>query len=284
VLCCVWVVLCRLLLLLCLFGVVFSVCCFFFFQAEDGIRDRDVVADRFAWCYVCAMPSCYSGNARLTNRDLFTASSARNTGAVYAKFPYLVFADDQSLLMPSWWKTVKKASKARRIIAGAYQKVEYFQVQSGQLINPNQIVVASYDCRWPQGSPTGAVKISGEQLYGCSFGIPKEYFLDVNGFDEICDPIGMEDAHLGMRLDWAGHEILYDRAMLTIELNDPKQAERDSRSEKEGYLIRERLNLPLDQLGYFNKLAQFGVYRRFFQNKPFDASWMVLDLLYGIGT
>lgn len=172
---------------------------------------------------------------------------------------------------------------ARSIIAGAYQKVKAFQVDNGQLTNPEKLIVSSYDCRWPQGSSSGAVKISGDQLYGCSFGIPKEFFLEVNGFDEICDPIGMEDAHLGMRLDWAGHEIMYDRAMLTIELDDPSEADPTHKLGKV-CRTRDRLNLQIERLDYLKKLAHFGVYRRFFKDKPFDASWMVLDLLYGMRT
>jgi hypothetical protein len=86
--------------------------------------------------------------------------------------------------------------------------------------------------------------------------------------DELCDPIGGEDYHLGLRLEWAGAHVLYSRALLTIEgsVHDhgPVPIRADRVLEPEAYMAR---------------LREFGVHERTTDGRH-DSSHMVLDIAY----
>ena len=79
------------------------------------------------------------------------------------------------------------------------------------------------DSRWPIGGDAHWSALAGSRLFGCSFGAPLALLLEVNGFDELCDPIGGEDYHLGIRLEWAGTPLYYSRRMLTMESEELHQ-------------------------------------------------------------
>jgi len=42
--------------------------------------------------------------------------------------------------------------------------------------------------------------------------------VELNGYDELCDPVGGEDYQLGLRIEFAGVPIFYCRAMLAVEV------------------------------------------------------------------
>jgi glycosyltransferase involved in cell wall biosynthesis len=226
---------------------------------------------RFAFQYVPAKPTPYSGAHRLTTADCFAAASARNTGIIYATRAYIVFADDVSVPQPRWWARVKAAAAGGYVVAGAYQKHYEVQVSGGLLVHSRPFD-AGIDSRWQLGDDTRPVRVAGSQLFGCSFGAPRSVLLDVNGSDEICDPVGGEDSNLGCRLEWSGHEILYDRAMLTIESEElhvgpaPRRVMRST-----------------TPYAYMLRLREFGLTERAVHG-AWDNSFMTCDLLFGIRT
>lgn len=215
-------------------------------------------------------PNIYQGKDRKTKTEMFAASNARNTGILLSSGSYIVFADDVAVLMPTWWTAVKDGHKYSRIICGAYQKHFDMIVEKGVLVS-SRFHQAGNDSRWNFGSDSGPVQISGQSLFGCSLAIPAKDILDINGFDELCDSIGGEDYHLGIRLENNGKRIHYDRRMFTIESeelhNQPKLMLRDDRL--------------LDAPSYNAKLKDFGVK---FRKAPgrCDSSHMVLDILLGL--
>ena len=188
-------------------------------SAERSAGLARIVRGRFDFRHVPPKPSPYSGPHRLTTREYFSAASARNTGIVYARHPYVAFVDDLSVLIPGWWKEVRRAARLRYVVAGAYQKHHEMSVEGGVLVR-SRSEPADVDSRWEIGEAGPLVAIPGGQLFGSSLGVPRDVLLAVNGFDELCDTARGEDYQLGLRLDWAGNAIYYSRAMLTVESAD----------------------------------------------------------------
>ncbi|MFA9220245.1 MAG: glycosyltransferase family 2 protein [Sediminibacterium sp.] len=214
-------------------------------------------------------PNIYQGAGRKTKTEMFSPSNARNTGILLSSGDYLIFADDVSILMPGWWFAAKQAAEKRMIVCGSYQKHFEMVVENGNLIS-SRSHQGGIDSRWNGGNNGNPVLIQGSQLFGCSFGIPALDILAVNGFDEVCDSIGGEDYHLGIRLNNIGLRIYYDRRMFTVESeelhNQPFLMLRDDRL--------------LDEGAYNMRLAEFGVKERKAPGRC-DSSHMVLDVLYG---
>jgi hypothetical protein len=240
----------------------------------DGLHSSErttlvgrVVDERFAHRHVPAKPTPWNGPQRLTRRDYFAAASARNTGIVYAKSPYVVFVDDCSVLMPDWWQEVRAAARHGYVVAGAYRYHHDVVVEKGILVSsvPDW---SGLDTRWKQGEE-GLVEIGGGNLFGCSFGAPRQLLLEANGFDELADPIGGEDYQLGIRLEWLGARIFYSRRMLTVESADVVHGPSPV-----------RLGRHTDPAAYMERLREYGVGHRS-TDGDWDNSHMVLDLTYG---
>jgi hypothetical protein len=92
----------------------------------------------------------------------------------------------------------------------------------------------------------------------------------LNGFDELCDVIGGEDWHLGIRLEWSGSAIYYSRRMLMTK--SANLAQRDG--------TPLRLDKLTDEQFYMQRLLDFGVTQRATEGR-YDSSHLLLDILYG---
>lgn len=230
----------------------------------------EVAGDRLPFAYLPAKPTPLNGPYMRTTRPLFAAASARNTGIVAASSPYVAFIDDCAVPMPGWWEEVREAARHQYIVAGAYQKHAGVDVTGG-ILRSSQPLAGGIDSRWNLGEDTRVVPLAGGRLYGSSFGIPRQLLLEINGFDELCDPIGGEDYDLGVRLELAGHRLFYSRSMLTIESQDHHSAQP----------CPPRIDPVLEEAQYFERLAQFGVSTRSTDGRC-DASHMVLDLVFGL--
>jgi hypothetical protein len=241
-------------------------------DAARGQRFAACARGRFPVVHVAPKPTPYQGPWRKTSRDCFAAANARNTGLVYACAPYVVFADDCALPMPGWWRAVRRAAANGDVVTGAYQKRWDMRVANG-VLERGRLEPAGLDSRWPLGDDARPVPVGGGELYGASFGAPRELLLSVNGLDELCDSIGGEDYQLGLRLAHTGATILYDRAMLTVE------------SEELGRLGTpyRRYDREISEGDYMARLAAFGLDRRSTTGRC-DASHMVLDVTLGTGS
>lgn len=212
----------------------------------------------------------YQGPYRKTKTEMFSPSNARNTGILLSEGTYLVFADDVAVLMPSWWNSVKEAAARNLIVCGSYQKHFEMEVENGVLVKSRYHEMGK-DSRWKDGNDHHPVSIPGQSLFGCSLGIPAKDIIDVNGFDELCDSIGGEDYHLGIRLNNAGKKVWYDRRMLTIESEELHS--------QPFLMLRDDRLLPDGE--YMKKLKEFNVHRRLAPGRP-DSSHMILDILLGL--
>lgn len=236
---------------------------------DDGSRAnylKDLVGSDFKFIHETPKDNAYQGKRRITQKEYFSPSSARNTGFILSSGEYVVFVDDVGVLMPTWWDAVKEAANEKRITCGAYQKHFEMVVEYGKLIS-SRAHHGGIDSRWIL-SNNQPVVINGGQLFGCSFGIPAFAFESVNGFDEICDSIGGEDYHLGIRLNHAGYKIWYDKRMLTIESEELH--------DQDYKMVRDDRLMDKDQ--YMEKLKQYRVNSRYSSGK-YDSSNFILDVL-----
>jgi hypothetical protein len=163
-------------------------------------------------------PCVWQGPHRLTSKDYFAASNARNTAICYAKDGWIAFVDDLSVLMPGWLKAAREAIAQNYIACGAYQKVCSLIVEDG-LAKSWDSPPRGVDPRWVTGDDAKAVDCPGCYLFGCSVLAPVEAFLKINGWPEACDStgVGAEDPFTGNTLEATGHKLKYDRRMFTLE-------------------------------------------------------------------
>jgi glycosyltransferase involved in cell wall biosynthesis len=239
------------------------------FSEERGDRFTQIVAGRFPLRHVPAKPSPYNGSHRLTRSEYFAASSARNTGLVYATKPYVVLVDDSAVPMPGWWSEVVQGCRHGYLVSGAFQRHWSMRVEKGALVS-SRMLPAGQDSRWDLGDEDLVMPIEGGQVYTPSFAAPRQALVDIGGFDELCDTIGGEDYQLGIRLEHAGHRLFYSRRMLTIESEEQERA-------GPSYW---RIDPTLSESRYMERLREFGVTKRAFEARH-DASHMILDVLYG---
>lgn len=187
------------------------------FHADDPGR-RDAFSKLTHWpiTHVTPKPTVWQGKHRLTKIDYFAAANARNTAICLAPDGWIAFVDDLSVLMPGWLGGVRRGMAGNYGVLGSYKKVKDLVVDNGEVksFTPNP---SGVDSRWSLGSDTAAVHMNAADLYGCSFALPIEWLLNVNGFDENCDSLGSEDSILGARLQNMKYPFKYDLRMLTYE-------------------------------------------------------------------
>lgn len=138
-------------------------------------------------------PSPWQGPQRLTRRDFWAASNARNTGIVLAGADYVAFLDDRCRPGPRWLAEIRKGAGARAsVLCGAYDKLD------GDTLIPDHRM---------KFRPKGQRGCSGGWLYGGNFALPLPWLLAVNGFEEGVDGLAGEDCILGRMLANRGYRI-----------------------------------------------------------------------------
>lgn len=199
-----------------------------------GLQIRTVMVDFFArertpnhWFdfHVPPKPTVWQGPHRLTQRDYFAPSNARNTALCLAPDGWLLVVDDLSVLIPGYLKAVRQAIQEGYGACGAYKKVASLYVSKGRTVHYEERP-SGVDSRWPIGRDDMAVGIGGGQVFGCSLCLPVESLLQINGWDEDCDSMGSEDYIAGMMLERTGLSLRYDRRMLTLESEELHHTEK----------------------------------------------------------
>lgn len=139
-------------------------------------------------------PNIWQGKHRVTSHEWWAKSAGANTALCLAKHDYIAFLDDRAVPGPRWLETVRQGNRKRKsVIAGAYEKIE----DGDRKLVDHRI----------QLHPNGKPDCGGEWLYGCTFALPTNWALDVNGFEEGVDGLGAEDVVFGFNLANAGHKI-----------------------------------------------------------------------------
>ena len=162
-------------------------------------------------------PTIWQGPHRITAHDFFANANARNTAIVLCRTDYICFLDDRCKPDPGWLEQVRLGEKKRAsVICGPYDKHEDWGV--------------SVDHR-RQHAPQGKQNCGGGWCYGGNFALPLKWLLEVNGCEEGCDPVGLEDCVLGHMLENVGRRIDFvaqmsvkqDRRGFVHPLNFPRQ-------------------------------------------------------------
>ena len=131
-------------------------------------------------------PSIWQGPHRITAHDFFANANARNTAIVLCTTSYICFLDDRCKLDPSWLAQVRLGEKKRSsVICGPYDKHEDWGVS----VDHRRLI-----------APQGKRNCGGGWCYGGNFALPLKWLLEVNGCEEGCDPVGLEDCVLGQML------------------------------------------------------------------------------------
>jgi len=183
-------------------------------------------------------PTVWQGKHRLTKEDWWGASNARNTAFCLCHSEWIAFVDDRCVLLPGWIDAVRRAMKGNYAVCGAYEKRTGMTVKNGVIEHGG--IITGEDCRLAYLLKTGhgpnLFDAPGNWIFGCTFALPLEWALAVNGFEELCDGLSMEDVIFGMNLANAGYPIKYDPAMKIIEDRTPGQIGPDmKRSSKERF-------------------------------------------------
>ncbi len=165
--------------------------------------------------HVSPKPCIWQGPHRITKEDWFAAGSARNTAICLAKGSHIACVDDLSVLLPGWMDSVRQSVRENYIALGAYKKMKNLVVENGEVKSfnihsaDNRLAITSQDRN----------SCGGGWFYGCSFCMPVEAALEVNGFPEdLCGGLGFEDVCFGLTLGNTNKfSFQYDKRMMTYE-------------------------------------------------------------------
>ena len=151
-------------------------------------------------------PTPWQGAHRITKADWWAKSSAMNTAIVLCETDYIVFVDDCCRVGPKWLEAVRRGERKRlSVLAGTYDKIE-----RGGITEDHRRIL----------SPQGKQDCGGGWLYGCTFALPLEWALEVNGAEEGCDGMGTEDYIFGFMLSNNGHRIDFVSDMAVTQERD----------------------------------------------------------------
>lgn len=167
---------------------------------------------RFSVRHTLPRPNIWQGKHRVTARDWFAASTARNTGIVFASHGYIAFIDDRSIPGPKWMETIRRGAQERQsVLAGTYDRI--WPDDRGHRRTTADHRRALH--------PDGKLDCGGGWLYGCTLCLPLDWVLDVNGFEEGVDGLSGEDFILGLMLGNRGYRIDFVADLLvTIDRED----------------------------------------------------------------
>jgi len=154
-------------------------------------------------------PTIWQGPHRITAHDFFANANARNTAIVLCTTSYICFLDDRCKLDPGWFEAVRCGEKKRdAVLCGSYAKH-----WSGGISMDNRRA----------SKPQGQKRCLPEWSYGCNLALPLRWALKVNGFEEGCDPVGVEDCVFGQMLGNAGYRADFVAEMsVQQDRNDPR--------------------------------------------------------------
>lgn len=159
-------------------------------------------------------PTIWQGKHRITKEDWWAMSNARNTAFCLCETEWIAFLDDRCVLLPSWLEAVEKAMRENYIVVGSYEKRSKMVVERGFIKGFEKLI--GQDQRVKQ-APQGMKNCQHNWFFGCTFALPLDVALAINGFEEGCDGLSMEDSIFGLNLRNAGYNITFDPNMRMIE-------------------------------------------------------------------
>lgn len=185
--------------------------------------------------WVSPKPTIWQGSHRLTSEDWWAASNGRNTGICLADTEWIAFADDRSVLSPTWLDAIEAAMEGNYVVCGSYEKRSNMVVQNGKIVDQGTLI--SMDNRWEhcvkENFPIPH-RCTGNWVYGCGLALPLEWALAVGGFEEALDGMSAEDTAFGVMCQNNGLPIYYDMRMHLVEDRTPVLGNQTFRREDKG--------------------------------------------------
>ena len=141
--------------------------------SDDGARADAVIRANYAWA------AYFQGPRR-------GPAANRNFGASQAKGTWLLFLDDDCIPAPGWLEAY----------ASAVNRFPECSLFEGKTVAPGPKLRADHE------SP---LNLTGGLLWSCNFGVKRQLFLQIGGFDENFPFPAMEDMDLQLRLGELGY-------------------------------------------------------------------------------
>lgn len=199
----------------------------FFAQECDG-QTAEKVSQRIEHVMTCAKhfhkitrvvppkPNVWQGKHRLTPRNWWAASNARNSALCLCKNDFIAYLDDRCVLAPTWLDAVLEAREKQYAVCGVYEKRSKLMVLNGRIVDEGELLASDVRMKGVT-DPQRRRPCPGEWVFGCTFALPTEWMLNVNGFSELSDSASMEDVIFGKMLENNGYPIYHDGRMKMIE-------------------------------------------------------------------
>jgi hypothetical protein len=166
--------------------------------------------------YPCK-PTVWQGPHRLTPDHWWAKSAYLNTAACLCETEWLATVDDRCVVEPGYLDAIRRAMDGGYAVAGKYEKRFGMTVVDGVIAEPGTVV--GTDPRY--SGQTEPVPATGGWFFGANVALPVEWAFEVNGWDESCDSLGLEDCIFGTMLESQGRPIRYDPSMAIIEDRTP---------------------------------------------------------------
>ncbi len=200
--------------------------------ATDCMKRRDDVfreGHGFRLVWEPPMPTVWAGPYRVTRQNWWHAGASRCTVLCYATGDYWVNLDDRCVLLPGWMDAVRDAVKGQYAVCGTYEKRTGITVENGIIRHAG--IVTGRDNRLEYVNDhylqhrhlSNPYSAPGSWFYGCTFGLPLEWALKVNGVPStFCDGLGSEDSMFGNILQQNNLPIYFDTRMAMVEDRTPE--------------------------------------------------------------
>lgn len=115
-------------------------------------------------------------------------SHARNVGASAASGAALAFCDCDDVVSDGWVAGAAAALSGSACVVGFNRELTSPLDPAGPLLNPQGLV--------------------GRGIHGCNFGVRRDAYFAVGGFDEGLPPYGCDDSEFSLRLLQDGYQIV----------------------------------------------------------------------------
>ena len=179
---------------------------------------ESLIAGRFPFQIFPPKPTPWRGKYRLTSRNYWAKNNAINTAICVARYNYLLFFDDCTMLNEDFISSHLPIVTRNVAVAGGYRyyhqgaTVENGVIVSGKPHEPGDYRLTKYD---------GILPCNGTELFGGNVAYPLEALLKVNGASEAMDGAqGIEDQILGLCVERAGYKTMFNPYAVALQLTD----------------------------------------------------------------
>lgn len=188
-----------------------------YFNGKENVCSFEIITT-----VTYSKPTFWSGSSRLTKEDWWSKSNSLNTALALCKTDWFSTMDDRSVVLPGYLDGIRAAISGNYCVLGTYEKRVSMTVESGIIKNAGVIVGKDDRLTYAQEhyikhGHKPPFKSPGGWCYGVSITLPTEWALQVNGWPESCDSLGMEDVMFGCFLQNNGFDIRFDPSMRVVE-------------------------------------------------------------------